>query len=323
VTISTGIGSVPGEDPRRANSLITDLFPDLPFLGELPARGVGADLIGRTTALLADLHVDLQPSGWRFVDRAGGDERRAKSMLAEDLDAFEEALSGFVGPVKVQATGPWTLAASLATSRGGLVLADKGACRDLTQSLVEGLAHHTAELRKRMPLATQIYLQIDEPLLPQVANGAITTASGLGQIRTPPRSEMLETLSALSAIGDQYVVHCCAPGLDLDLLREASVGLVSLDYQYFAINEAWGRWIEDGRGAWFGVVPAVDAPLPGASATVGDMQQRITSLGFDLARLAPKIGVTATCGYAGASEDHLRASAKRLAEIVVAIGESS
>lgn len=314
---------MPGVDPRRANSLIADLFPDLPYLAELPARGAGADLIGRTTALLADLHVDLQPSGWRFVDRVSGDERRAKDMLAQDLDALEEALSGFAGPIKVQAAGPWTLAASLATSRGGPVLADKGACRDLAQSLVEGVSQHLLALRKRIPLTTRICLQIDEPLLPKVANGAITTASGLGQIRTPPRSELLEALSALSAIGDQCIVHCCAADFDLDLLREAAIDVVSFDYQHFAISDSWGRWFEDGRAAWFGVVPAVDAPLPGASATVSSMQRGLASLGFDLGEIASRIGVTATCGYAGASENYVRESAKRLAEIVAAIGELS
>ena len=41
-------------------------LPDLPHLPELPARGAGADLIGRTAALLSDLRVDLQPGGWRL-----------------------------------------------------------------------------------------------------------------------------------------------------------------------------------------------------------------------------------------------------------------
>jgi methionine synthase II (cobalamin-independent) len=321
--LATGIGSLPGLDPTRANSLVSEIFPDLPFLVELPDRGVGADFVGRACLQLAELHFDLQPSGWRLVDRAGSDERRARSLLSRDLDAFQEALSGYEGPIKTQVTGALTLAALLNTSRGGSVLADQGACKDVTQSLVEGMRSHVAELRKRIPGATKVYLQIDEPMLPKVAAGDVSSASGLSRIRKPSRSEIVDTIGAFSGLADELVLHCCAAGVDLEVLRDASVKTVSIDYKDFAISDVWGRWLEGGSGVWFGVVSGVDAPLPNASATVSDMRQRLSSLGFDLAKLAPRIGVTASCGYAGASENYVRESAKRLAEMVESIGELS
>jgi methionine synthase II (cobalamin-independent) len=321
-TLATGIGSLPGTDPSRANSLVSEIFPDLPFLVELPDRGAGADLVGRASLFLADLHFDLQPAGWRLVDRAGSDERRARSLLSRDLDAFQESLSGYEGPIKTQLTGAWTLAALLNTSRGGSVLADQGACKDITQSLVEGVKSHVAELRKRVPGATKVYLQLDEPMLPRVAAGEISSASGLSRIRKPSRSEIVETISVFSGLADKYVLHCCVSGVDLEVLKDAAVGTVSIDYQDFAITDAWGRWLEAGSGVWFGVVSGVDAPLSKPSATVSNMRQRLSDLGFDLAKLAG-IGVTASCGYAGASEDYVRNSAKRLAEIVESIGELS
>jgi hypothetical protein len=320
-SLATGIGSLPGLDPSRANSLVGEYFPDLPFLVELPERGGGADFVGRSSLHLADLHVDLQPSGWRLVDRAGTDERRARSFLARDLDAFEEALSGYEGSIKTQVSGIWTLAALLNTSRGGSILADPGATRDITQSLVEGLSQHVSELRKRVPAATKIYLQIDEPMLPRVAAGEISSISGMSRVRTPSRSELVDSLAAFAGIADEFVLHCCAPGIDLEVMRDASVGIVSIDSQHFGIEDAWGNWLEAGRGIWFGVVSGVDSPLPNASATVSDMRQRLASLGFDLGKIAPSIGVTASCGYASASEDYLRDSAKRLAEMVDSIGE--
>jgi hypothetical protein len=57
---ATGIGSLPGEDPREAARLVLGELP-VPHLPELPARGPHADLAGRGAALLADLPVDLQP----------------------------------------------------------------------------------------------------------------------------------------------------------------------------------------------------------------------------------------------------------------------
>src|SRR5205823_2635600 len=81
--------------------------PDFPHLPELPARGPGADLIGRTAALLVDVAVDLVPAGWRLVPRPGVDLRRARDLLERDLDLFTELAGGYTGPLKLQAAGPW------------------------------------------------------------------------------------------------------------------------------------------------------------------------------------------------------------------------
>ena len=42
--------------------------PDFPYLPELPDRGPYAELIGRSTAFLAGLSVDLHAAGWRLTD---------------------------------------------------------------------------------------------------------------------------------------------------------------------------------------------------------------------------------------------------------------
>src|SRR5919198_856510 len=154
----TGIGSLPGTDPVAAARLVFDELPYLPHLPELPARGAGADMIGRGAALLVDLPVEIVPSGWRLTAHAGHELRRARDFLAWDMDALEAAGAGFSGPVKVQVTGPWTL----------------GAARDLAESLSEGLQAHLDEVRRRLPAATPV-LQLDEPSLPAVLAGAVAT----------------------------------------------------------------------------------------------------------------------------------------------------
>ena len=64
--------------------------PHLPFLAELPDRGVGSDALGRTACLLEELSVDVQPYGWRLVDRPGKDFRRAASALATDINVLAD-----------------------------------------------------------------------------------------------------------------------------------------------------------------------------------------------------------------------------------------
>src|SRR3954452_12781451 len=110
---ASGVGSLPGTDPAEAVRLVLGELPEFPFLPELPARGPGADLIGRSAARLVDLAVDLTPAGWRLVPRAGLDLRRAGELLERDLDALTDVADAHTGPLKVQAAGPWTLAAAL------------------------------------------------------------------------------------------------------------------------------------------------------------------------------------------------------------------
>jgi len=203
---------MPGADPLEAARLIFDELPDLPFLPELPARGPGADLTGRTAALLVELPVELTTKGWRFVERPGRDLRRAQSLLRRDLDALEEVADGYRGALKIQACGPWTMAATIELAHSQEpALADRGATSDLTASLAEGIAAHVAEVQARVPGA-QLILHLDEPGLPAVLAGTVPSASGLNRVRAIEPADARAALAAvLSAPGAPALVHCCAP----------------------------------------------------------------------------------------------------------------
>ena len=165
---ATGLGPFPGVDPLEAARIVFSELaaPALPFLPELPARGVGADPVGRTAGLLADLHVEVGTGVWRFVPRGGRDEQRAQAALTTDLDALEEAAGGYEGPGKIRIVGPWTLAASIELPRGEKALADEGAVRDIAASLAEGLTRHRADIERRLPALGPLVVQVDEPPAP-------------------------------------------------------------------------------------------------------------------------------------------------------------
>ena len=134
-------------------------------------------MIGRAAALLVDIPVEVAgPRGWRIAERPGRDMRRARSMLSSDLDAMEEVLDGYQGPLKIQLAGPWTLAATIEQPHSlKVALADPGLVADLASSLAEGVKAHVAEVAKRVPRAT-LLVQLDEPALPAVADGGIAHA---------------------------------------------------------------------------------------------------------------------------------------------------
>jgi Cobalamin-independent synthase, Catalytic domain len=324
---ATGVGSLPGTDVVEAMRLVFDELPDLPHLPELPGRGPGADLIGRGAALLVDLAVDLQPSGWRLVDRPGRDVRRAWDMLARDLDTLEEVGEGYAGPIKVQAAGLWTLAGAVELHYGDKVVSDPGAVRDLGQSLAEGLRRHVADVARRLP-AAQVVLQVDEPGLPAVLAGRVPTASGFGTLSAVEAVVVEAGLrDLLTATGAYPAVHCCAARPPLALFQAAGARALSMDVSQLreSDDEALGTAVEADVALWLGVVPSVagsaGAPMSDVAGSVGSVQKLWRRLGFDPVRLPEGVVVTPACGLAGASPAYARAALRRSREVARALRE--
>lgn len=314
---ATGIGSMPGEDAREAARIVTGSLEALPHLPELPARGPGADMIGRTVGLLVELYAHVEPSGWRLSDRPGRDTRRARSWLGEDLDALEEFTQGRTGALKVSAVGPWTLAAAVERRTGQAVLGDPGACRDLAASLTEGLTAHLAELRRRVPGAVPV-LQLDEPSLVPVLTGRVPTASGYRTHPAVDRAVVEGALRALiEAVGVPVVVHSCAPSVPFRLLRRAGATGISFDASLLTPgdDEALGEAVEGGTALFAGVLPGTEAAqgagsgrLSDPAGSVGGVRSLWRRLGLSPALLAESVVVTPACGLAGASPGYARAA---------------
>src|SRR5215472_17627979 len=229
---------MPGTDAAEASRVVLGELPDLPYLPELPDRGAGADLTGRTAALLVDMPVEVTPRGWRIAERPGRDLRRARGLLSSDLDAMEEALDGYQGLLKVQVAGPWTLAATVEQPRSlNPALADPGLVADLASSLAEGVAAHVAEVAKRVPRAT-LLVQLDEPALPSVIEGSVPTASGLSRVRAVDEEVLRERLHEVLVAPRRYtVVHCCSRDVPFGIITGAGADAVSFDISQLRIED--------------------------------------------------------------------------------------
>jgi hypothetical protein len=277
---ATGLGPVPGTDPVEATRVVFGELGDLPHLPQLPERGAGADTVGRTAAMLVGLHADVLAGRWRIVPRSSRDERRARETLERDLDALEDVGGTHAGPVKIQAVGPWTLAATLELPRGEKFLADRGATRDLAESLVEGLRQHAAEVRKRLSRASRVLVQLDEPLLVDALRGSVPSASGWDRLPAPEEGPAEAVLAeALAACGDDAGVCCGAPGVPIAMLRRAGARFLALGDEVLetVVEEDLGEAIEAGTGFLVGMVsPAsVRAPLADGTAVVRRVWRRL------------------------------------------------
>jgi methionine synthase II (cobalamin-independent) len=298
------LGSLPGENLREWLKVVLEAV-DIPFLPELPARPYG-DMVSRAVAVLGDLAADLQPAGWRLTGgsdpRASLDQRRARSLLAEDLDVLEELANGYTGPLKLQLTGPWTLAATVELPRGDKVLADYGARRDLADALAHGLNDHVAEVRRRVP-GVDLIVQLDEPALPAVLAGAVPTASGWSKHRSVDGPGAVELLTRVvdAASPAKTVVHCCAARPPIEVFTKAGAGGVAVDLSLLT-EAAWEQIalaVEAGTTLYAGVVPTT-GPVPRPEQAAELLVRRWRELGLDPESLK-QVVLTPACGLAGAT----------------------
>jgi methionine synthase II (cobalamin-independent) len=341
---------MPGTNPAEAMRVVAGELPDFPHLPELPDRGPGADLTGRTASLLVEIPVEVTPRGWRLAERPGRDLTRARSMLSSDLDVMEEVLDGFRGPLKIQLCGPWTLAATLELPRTlNVAIADPGAVADLTASLAEGAAAHVAEIAKRVPGA-RIVVQLDEPALAAVAGGEVPTASGLSRLRPVEAETLRERLAqVIAGTGKYTVIHSCSAAVPFGIIRTAGAHAVSFDLSQLRRGEEDGvaEAAEAGLGLLTGVMPAVPGPDAGTTRPAGptgavapgdgsaearQAAERVirlwSRLGLPLETCPEQAVITPACGLAGASPSQARAALTRcreagsmLAELIEETGE--
>ena len=326
---ATGTGSWPGVAAREAAEVVVgELAGALAHIVELPARGVGADMLGRAAALLVDVAIDTVPRGYRIAARPGAVTRRAVSLLDEDMDALEEAwetagLRGGGRVVKVQAPGPVTLAAGVELANGHRAITDSGAVRDLTASLAEGVATHRAALGRR--LDTPVVVQFDEPSLPAALGGRLSGVTSLSPVAALDEAVAVALFdTCVAAVGADVVVHSCTRALPWNLLQRSAIAAVSVDAGTLVASDLDGiaAFVESGRTVVLGVV-AANAPQrrPSVEEVAAAVVAVTDRLGFERSALRDRIGVTPACGLAGATPEWARTAiglAREAAEVFAA-----
>jgi methionine synthase II (cobalamin-independent) len=325
---ATGIGSWPGTSPHEAAEIVIGELHTLPHLVELPGRGVGADMIGRTGALLVDIGIDTVPRGYRIANGRSAVVRRAISLLDEDIDALEEAwekagLRGGSRTVKVQAPGPITLAAQLELPGGHRAITDAGALRDLAESLAEGMAAHRAQLQRR--LDTPVVVQFDEPSLPAALEGRLTGVTSLTPVHPVDESIAIGLLDdCVALVGAEVAVHCCAAGLPWKALQRSGIHAVSVDVSTLtaADLDGLGDFIDSGRIVLLGLVPTTPPASRPSAEEVAKAAVAVTDrLGFARSVLRERVGITPACGLAAATPQWARTAVELAQKAAEAFGE--
>jgi Cobalamin-independent synthase, Catalytic domain len=339
---ATALGSWPGTDPLEAIRIVRGELgePHLPHLVELPDRGPGADAVGRTAAMLLELPVDLQPHGWRLVDRPGQDQRRAISALNTDVHVLADIIGAEERPsdqLKLQLRGPLSMAANLYLHNGERALLDAGARREIAQSLAGGLAEHISRVAG-IARGAGIVVQLDEPEIAPVMAGMIPTASGYRTLRAVPSAEVSQAWHLIAAAARdagavEVVVSAPAEGApfheaatsSLDGIAVPLAGLTTGQWEVIAAA------VEADRQIWAGVLPVPEgradgraagrpAGLPQVTRLVEAVRRPWSQVGLPYARL-DQLRLTPSAGLAAQAPDTARKMLERLTQTAAALNQ--
>lgn len=304
--LATATGSHPGTDPAEAAKAVVGEL-SLTYLPELPARGLGADMIGRTAAQLIDIPLDNSTTGYRIGVSAGPVARAARGFLAADLDAFDAAreLIRSTGPIKLQFAGPLTLAAALELRSGHRAAKDLGASRDLAESLAETIVVAIGRLGARF--GADIVIQLDEPAASSVLEGTVPALTRLDPIRPLPLPEARDVLGivtgAVVSAGAQVIVHDCGPNIPWDLYGTTPVSLdlpLVLRGANAGAVDAIGTFLDKGGVLGAGIVdPRGTAPEPPPEKALEQLVKLVDRLGLSRDVIRDQAFATTACGLAG------------------------
>lgn len=281
MTRAYGLGPLPGTSIAEACDVIISETGGLPHLPQLPERGLGSDRVGRTASLLEAVHVERGPRTWMMSPRPQLITRRTADRLERDLDECQAAWDKTLPAIKVQLTGPWTMAAEIELGDGHRVLTDRGALRDLTDALIDGANKHVADVARRFG-STEVVVQLDEPLLAEVIAGELRGTSRLDEIPAVHANDAGERLAHVIASLDAAEVALNLTGQTPDwvAVRESGVQTVQLSVEKLKGTrqlDALGEAISGGLRVGLGVTESGDV--------IDALQERPREIAVSVARL--------------------------------------
>lgn len=292
--VATAIGSLPHHDPHEAAAFVLRTIPELPAVPQLPSRSPAEGMIAQWARGIPE--VTVAPDGSLVPAPAADPDASVAAAVDPATDAsllafLDVAASQPRVPrsVKVQVTGPLTLATSLL--RSGLepaVAFRRGA--EASRAWARALER---AVTGRLPGATVVCF-FDEPALVQWA----------GDDGPLPRDDATDLLSGvLAGVDGLSGVHVCGQG-DVRLALDAGPQVLGIDVAAARVEDgiALSRFLDGGGWLAWGAVPT-DRPI-GEQVTplwksLMELWCELTRRGCDPIRLRSQALVTPACGLAG------------------------
>jgi hypothetical protein len=273
---TTGVGSLPFDDPGVAvrhavRAYDVPFCPQLPRLdGDMVREWLGAEWPGPPCGWTAERHRE-PPAAW---------------------DAFAGVVTVRPpehGVVKLQATGPVTLAVAMerAAGRSGVGADVVALAREVAGWLASSVAEQTARLRD---LGLDVLLLVDEPGLAHAAIGP----DGTGVAVDP------DVWDPLRRSAPAWGLHVCS-AVPWALVARAAPDVVSFDATRYAVGGAGGVVLAElvargGRIAWGALDPVRPDAEHDVAARVGAAIGAVVAAGAPLETVVERSLLTPACG---------------------------
>lgn len=308
--ITTGVGSLPHRDPRRAAEFALDNVA-LPFVPTLPRRCPAEGMVAQAVFGLPG--VTLGQYGSIAVDVTRFDPAALVSVnvgneafggLRTFLDVAAER--DYQGPVKWQFVGPVTLGVGLVRAGAPVDVAFRLAVSAVRAHLVA----ISEEIARRLPHSAQVAM-IDEPWFGSLMDNDFPVAPDTA----------IDLVSEAMAVAERFAtvgVHCCADA-DIPSLLATGPHILSIPSTR-SVESAAGyiqSFLESGGSIAWGAVPTGGPILTSAERCwrdLCDLWCALVARGCDPVLLRTRSLVTPECGLGLHSVD--------VAERVFALAEA-
>ncbi|HEY3142390.1 MAG TPA: hypothetical protein VGJ86_14725 [Acidimicrobiales bacterium] len=322
VGLSTGIGSLPHDDPEVAAQNALDWHARLPAAPSLPRRSATESMIAQAAWGIAGVLV--LEDGSLLVDEATINPSLPLVDPGVDgepfvgLRAFLDLVTGRVAPFKLQLTGPLTLALAL----HAVGVSPERAFAVAAQAVPARIEAVLMAARQAAPGATPV-LFLDEPGL----------TAALDPTFPFDLDASLDLVSSAMAVVEERAIaglHCCGRA-DWQAVLQAGPQILSLPVGAGAIEHAGAiaGFLE--RGGWvaWGAVPT-DGPLTTSADVLwrrlrGEWTE-LAMAGCDPALLRERAIITPACGLVGLEvhqAEQVAGLATNLAQRVEALEEAT
>jgi hypothetical protein len=263
-SLATGIGALPHTDPRKACNDVLAIYPEVPYIPTLPARGILESIVFCDSPRL--------PGGMIVDDRIVVNRSPYLAMEMEQiyLDFVEQhtepyALtaryaSGFVemlgktlpGPrlLKWQLTGPVTFGMQVVDQDRRPIYYDEQYA-DILPKMLGLRARWCEQAMKTIPGVSRTLVVLNEPYL---------TALGSSIIPISRDAVVSGWQDMASLLEDGLGVHCCS-NTDWGFVMSLSPSVISLDAytgsrEFLLYMDALAGYLESGGVVAWGMVPA-------------------------------------------------------------------
>jgi len=315
----TGIGSLPFEDPQEAVSFVADLSPQIPFWPQLPAGDMVGAVFGHASPAFSPVLLGRPAAaGYELSEERLAQLRVAAAdppsplteTQAPGLSAFHRAARrgafARAQAVKGQVTGPLTLACLLRVA-GSSGIARRDVVSVLAALVVKQATWQIQQLRY---LHRPVLMFVDEPALGITADHPDARAHA---------SVLRGICGAIRAAGGIAGLHCCTlawlgqlSGVQPDIISFDALGGMTAPIDDETTR---GFWSADGIMAFGLIPPQQTEPVPSTRQLFARWVLAGASVGDDVAALAGRTMVTATCGLALQSPAAAEASFRQAANL--------